>query len=153
MLEALADGVPGHRRHPQPLDRLVHRQQLADVLEDQLTLAAGVTAVHDLVHVLAPGQLAQHVQLLLAAPLDRLQVEFVGDDRQPVQRPQLVLGVVVLGLGQLDQVAHRPGHDEVVRLEVVGLCLKGPRKRLGVVLANGRLLGYDERFSHSGRRG
>ena len=48
LLEPLADRVAGHRRHPQPLDRLGTPTRLIDVVEDQLALAAGVTAVDDL---------------------------------------------------------------------------------------------------------
>ena len=45
--------VVGHRRQPQPLDRLLRAGLLEEVGEDQLALAAGVAGVDDLVDVVA----------------------------------------------------------------------------------------------------
>ena len=120
--------------------------------EDQLALAAGVAAVHDLVDVVALDQPLQDVELLLVARV-RPELELLGEDGQRLDRPALERLVVVLGLGQLDQVADRPRDDVLVRLEIALVLLEAAAERARIVLCHGRLFGDDKLFSHVGAAG
>ena len=77
-------------------------------------------------------------------------LNFVRDDRQVGEAPFLELVVVLLGRGEADQVADRPGDDVVVADEVglVLALLEGARQRGREIAADGRLFGYDERLRH-----
>ncbi len=150
VLEGVADRRLGHRVDPQPLYRLLRFGLVVDVGEDQLALAPGVAAVDHLVHVVALEQPLDHVKLLAAARLGA-QLELLGQHRQGLDRPALQRRVVVLGLGQLDQVADRPGHDLVAGFEVALVLLEGAAQGLGIVLTDRRLLCDDQSLPH--RRG
>ncbi len=92
-----------------------------DVREDQLALAPGVAGVDEAVDVVATERAARIVFScsLADAPSARgTTLEPLGHDRQVVQAPDLVAGVVVLGVGELGEVADGPGDHRVVAFEV-----------------------------------
>jgi len=93
----------------------------------------------------------EDVELLLAARV-RPQLERLGEHGQGLDRPLPEALVVVLRLGELDQVADRPRHDPVLRLEVAVVLLEAAAEGAGVVLPDRRLLRDDQRLAHSGGR-
>ena len=149
--QRLADRGRGHRLEPEAVDGLLRPRLLERPGEDQLALAAGVAGVDDPVDVRALEQLGDHAHLLLGALVADHELEVVGHDRQVRHAPLLVLGVVLVRLGELDEVADRPGHDVVVRLEVALELLERAGQDARQVAADGRLLGDDEGLPH-GRR-
>ena len=80
--------------------------------------AAGVAGVDDLLDVVAPQQLRDDAHLLARPLVAHDEPELVGHDRQIGHAPLLVLGVVLVRLGELHEVADRPRHDVRVGLEV-----------------------------------
>src|SRR5262249_35808509 len=57
--------------------------------------------------------------------------------------------VVLLGLGELDEVPNGPRDDVLVRLEVAAVCLAElARQGTGEVASDRRLFGNDERLTH-----
>ncbi len=102
--ERVLHGGVGHRVQPQPLDGLLALRLLVGVGEDQLSLAAGVAGVDDLLDVLACHQPRDHRHLLARALVADHELEVVRDDRQVGHAPALVFGVVGVRLGELDQV-------------------------------------------------
>ena len=87
-----------------------------------------------LVDVLALEQRLDQLQLLLRLRVARDELEPVGrDDRQVGHPPLLPLLVVLLGLGELDEMADGPRDHVVVGLEEDGLVARGrPGLRLGL---------------------
>ena len=107
-----------HRREPQPAHRQRRAGLLVEVGEDQLALAPGVAGVDDLGDVVAV-QLRRHDRhLLLRALVADDELEAVGDDRQVGHPPALELGVVLVGLGELHEVADGPADHVLGALEV-----------------------------------
>ena len=53
---SVLNGLGGHRLHPEALDGLLDVADLDDVLEDEFTLAAGITSVDDEVEVFLFGE-------------------------------------------------------------------------------------------------
>ena len=124
---------------------------LVQVGEDQLALAAGVAGVDDLVDVVARELLRDDRHLLLRALVAHDELEAVGHDRQVGHAPLLELGVVLVGLGELHEVADRPRDDVLRALEVaLVLAANGPGQDAREVAPDGRLLGDDERLGHVG---
>ena len=66
---------------------------------------------------------------LLRLVVARLQLEGVRDDREIGHPPALESLVVVLRLGERDEVPHRPGDDVLVRLEVALVLREAARQR------------------------
>ena len=147
-LEALLDRLLRHRGDPEPVDRLLRAGRLVDVGEDELALAACVAGVDDAIDVGASEELADRGELLLRLRVARLELEGLGDDGQVGHAPLLQPLVVVLGLGELHEVADGPGDDVLLRLEVRLVLLEAARERGREVAADGRLLGDDERLAH-----
>ena len=96
---------------------------LVQVGEDQLALAPGVAGVDDLVDVVAVQLLGDHRHLLARALVAHDELEALGHDRQVGHPPALELGVVLVGLGELDEVPDGPG-DHVLRALEVALVLR-----------------------------
>ena len=105
MLERVADRGLRHRREPRAAHRLLHVRGLQDELEDQLALAPGVAGVDELVDVLAAHRGVQAPQLLAGLRVARLVAELVRQDRQVLEAPALVTGVVRVGIDLLDEVS------------------------------------------------
>ena len=120
--------------------------------EDQLALAAGVAGVDDLGYVLAPELLGDDRHLLARALVADDELEAIGHDRQVGHAPLLVLGVVLVRLGELHEVTHRPGDDVLGALEEPFLLLERSGQHAREVAADGRLLGDDEGLGHGGQR-
>ena len=125
-----------------PVDRV------DDVGEDQFALASGVAGVDDLIDVVANEKLVDHIELLGRFRVARLQLELVGNDRKVVEFPPLQLLVVVLGLGERDEVAYSPGDDVLVGLQIPTMLLESTRQRAGEIGANGRFLSDYQCFGH-----
>ena len=118
-----------HRGQPQPLDGLLRARLLVRPGEDQLALAPGVAGVDDLVDVVALEHARDDGHLLARALVAHDELEAVRHDRQIGHPPLLVLGVVLVGLGELHEVADRPRDDVRVGLEVA--LVLGERARAG----------------------
>src|SRR5205807_1651497 len=68
-----------------------------------------------------------------------------------IDAPALVLGVVLIRFGQLHEVPDGPRDHVLGSLQMAVLLLERPRQHAREVLADGRLLGYDQRLGHGGR--
>ena len=148
-VERRLDRGARHRRQPQPLDGLLRARLLVRPGEDQLALAAGVAGVDDDVDVGALEQLGDHRELLAGALVAHHEPELVRHDRQVGHPPLLVLRVVLVGLGQLDEMPDGPRHDVGRRLQIALALGERARQDPGQVAAHGRLLGDDERLPHT----
>ena len=98
--------------------------------------------------VVAPEVARDHRHLLARALVAHDELEAVGHDRQVGHLPLLELRVVLVRLGELDEVADRPGDDVIVGLEVAVLLRERARENPREVAPHGRLLGDDERLGH-----
>ena len=120
--EAIADRLRRHRLQPEPVDRLADRGLgraciLNDQAEDQLTLAARVTGIDQVRHVLAADQLDQRIQAALDL-VDRVQVEMRRYHRQVGKTPFAALDVEFIRRLDLDQMANRRADHIAVALEI-----------------------------------
>jgi hypothetical protein len=79
----------------------------------------------------------------LALALLLLDLEAVRDDRQRIESPSLELLVQLLGLQQLEEVAHGKAHHMGVALPVAVLLCE-PSEGRGDVASDTGLLGDDE---------
>jgi hypothetical protein len=145
--EALADGGRRHRLQPEPLDGLLATEELDDLPEDQLALAAGIAGVHQPVDVLALQQLLEGSDAV-RLPLLLLELVARRDHRQVGEGPALVLGIDLLGLEQLEEVTHGEAHDVVVALPEAVL-LPETSQRRDDVASHARLLGDDQGLGHA----
>ena len=148
--ERVLDRLRRHRGQPQPLDRLLRAGLLERPGEDQLALAPGITRVDDVGDVVALEHPRDDGHLLARALVAHHELEAVRHDRQIGHAPLLVLGVVLVGLGELHQVPDRPRDDVRVGLEVALVLLERAGQRLGQVPADRWLLRDDERLPHCG---
>jgi hypothetical protein len=112
--------------------------------EDQLALAPGVAGVDHAVDVLALQQLVDHVQLLLRFRVARPDLELGRDDGQGVELPRLPRRVVVLRVGELEQVPDGEGDDVPVAFVERLVVVEAAGKRVDDVARNGRLFGDDQ---------
>ena len=100
------------------------------------------------VDVLAAELLGDDRHLLARALVAHDEPERVRHDRQVGHAPLLVLRVVLVGLGELDEVADRPRDDVLVGLEVALVLGEGAGEHAREVTPHGGLLGDDERLGH-----
>ena len=121
--------------------------------EDQLALAPGVARIDDLVDVVALEHARDDGHLLARALVAHDELEAVRHDRQIGHAPLLVLGVVLVRLGELHEVPDGPRDDVGIGLQIALMLRERAREGLGQVPANGRLLGNDECLPHSRREG
>src|SRR4051794_2157257 len=159
LAEGVAHRLIGHRVQPQALDGLLRLHVLVDVGEDQFALAPGVAGVDDRLDVLAAQLVAHDLHLLLGALVAHHELEGARHDRQIGHAPLLELVVVLVGLGELDEVTDGPGDDVLRALQPArglvphaGVLLERAGQYAGEVLADGRLLGDDEGLGHGRRR-
>ncbi len=138
-----------HRR----LDCLLRPRLLVYVGEDQLALAPGVAGVDHELDVVAHEQPLDRGHLPLRALVADHELEAVGHDRQIGHAPLLEARVVLVGVGELHQVPHRPGHDVLRTLEIALVLLKRARQHLGQVAPDGRLLRDHKCLRHEPREG
>ena len=108
------------------------------LVDEQLSLAVRVAAVHDLVGLL--DQRLDDGELLLAVLIDE-ELPMLGDDGQVLRAPALVLRVVLLWLRLTQDVAKEPGHDAVLRHEVAIAPRDGARQAFGELTPHTRFLG------------
>jgi hypothetical protein len=148
LVEAGADRVLRHGLEPEPADGLLAAQELDDLAEDELTLAPGVTRVHDSVHVVPGQQLLDGVDAI-AVSLLLLERELLRDDGQVGQGPALVLRVDLLRSQQLEEMSHGEGHDVLVVLPIAVMVFEAAQAR-GDVPRDARLLRDDEGFGQRG---
>ena len=98
------------------------------LVDEQLSLAVRVAAVHDLVSLLDQG--LDDGELLLAVLINE-ELPMLGDDGQVLRAPALVLRGVLLRLRLTQDVAKEPGHDAVLRHEVAIAPRDGARQAFG----------------------
>ena len=150
ILERVANRRLRHRVQPQALDRLLDPRRLVEIGEDQLALAPSVAGVDDHLDVLVLHQLVDCAELLLGLVVVGDELELRGDDRQIGEPPLLQLVVVLIRLGEADQVADRP-RDDVVAVDQVRLVLallESARQRGREIAAHRGLFGDDEGLRH-----
>ena len=149
----------GHRAQPQALDGLLGAGLLEQVGEDQLALAAGVAGVDDVVDVVAAQQRLDDAHLLLRALVAHDELELRRHDRQIGHAPLLELVVVLVGLGELNEVADGPvmtcsgPSSQRSVLSPWVFFSNGPGKHAREILPDGWLLGDDEGLAHVRREG
>src|SRR5262249_23365753 len=113
--------------------------QLQDVSEDELALAAGIRGADDLVG--AAEEPPDHRELLArGALLDGLEPELLGYERERRQRPLLQRRVVVLRLLESHEMPQGPGHLVTPALDVAVMARGGAKER-SQLSRDGRLLG------------
>ena len=143
MSEGVADGLRRHRLQPEAFHRVLVLRQHAKVIEDQFALAAGVAGVDDLFDVLAGDQLLQRPENVFG-PVDRLKLEFFGNDRQRFEPPEAVFFLVdVLRHEQFRDMTHRR-RDDVLVVLVVPALLRHFSQSAREVGSHAGLLGNDE---------
>ena len=148
----MLDRPLGHRLQPQPPHVLARAGLLVQVGEDQLSLAPGVARVDDRIDVVAPQLPADDGHLLFGALVADDELEPLRHDRQVGHPPLFVLGVVLVGLGELDEVADRPADHVLGRLEVAVVLGERAREHARQVATDRRLLRDDESLAHRGGR-
>ena len=117
--------------------------------EDQLALAAGVAGVDDRRRCpCARARLVMTVICLRERSSRTTSRKRVRHDRQVGHPPLLVLRVVLVGLGELHEVADRPRDDVAVGLEVALVLGERAGEHAREVAPHGGLLGDDERLGH-----
>jgi hypothetical protein len=148
--EAVLDRLGGERRDPQATHRLGAAGGLVDVAEDELALAAGIGGADDA----GDGAVAEdpsHDRELIGGVGDDDEGEGGRQHRQGAEAPALPGGVDLVGLGEGDEVADRPGDDGVSAGEAAVAALAGAEGG-GDVPGDGGLLG-DDGGGHGVRRG
>ena len=120
--ESLLDRLLGHRLKPESLDRLFAAGELDDVVENQLTLTAGVAGVDDGCNLRILEEIFDYLEPV-GRTLDRLKFELLGNDRQGIQLPgEAFPSRHLVRQAELDQVTHGGGDDVVIDLEELGPC-------------------------------
>jgi hypothetical protein len=112
--------------------------------EDQLAFAPGVAGVDDAIDVLPLQELVDQVQLRRRFLVPRPDLELGRDDREVVELPRLPGRVVVLWIGELEQVPDGERDDVVVGLVEVLVLVEGSGQRADDVARNRGLLGDDQ---------
>jgi hypothetical protein len=74
------------------------------------------------------------------------------DERQPGERPLALLDVVLLGHGELEQVAHRRGENVLIALEIVSLAREAAERPRDVG-RDRRFLCNDKFLAHAAKGG
>ena len=128
MIEGVANCTLRHRREPGALDRLLGTRRLINQLEDQLPLTPSVAGVDNDVDVLALDRLVQHGKLLDGALVAGLVACDLRQNRQVLELPPLVLGVVLVRLELLHEVTRGGADDPLVALQQVANLLEGARQ-------------------------
>ena len=147
------DRARGERAQPQAARRLAAAGELIHVAEDQLPLAPRVAGVDHLVHASLTQQPA-HDPPLVAGARAGAQLELLGEHRQVGRVPALPARVVLVRLGDLDQVPHAPRDPGLVptepppRQESLAPLARAERGR--DIAGHGGFLCDDER-DHEGR--
>jgi hypothetical protein len=95
---------------------------LVEVREDELALPPGVAGVDDQLDVLVLHQLVDGVELLLRLLVVGDELELLRQDRQVRKAPLLQPLVVLVGLGEADEMADGP-RDHVVAVGEMRLVL------------------------------
>ena len=117
VLKTFADGLIGHRRNPQPLDRALHSGELHHPTLDKLTFLSGITAVDNLVGLAIQG--GYHIELPFDRFLrDELDAKARRNHRQGGQRPITPVHLIVIGLLQLTQMSESPCHLVAVAFHI-----------------------------------
>ena len=131
--------------HPQALDGLLLEggRKIEHQVENQVTFAAGIRAVHENVGLL--HHLSHHVQLLLGA-LDFHEAELFGQKWQVRKPPASLVTGVGVERRERYQVAHAPG-DAVVLADKAAVALRellaldAFKHRAVVLVCDGRFFG------------
>ena len=104
------------------------------VMEDQLTFAAGVAGVDDSGNIFPCVDFLDEFELRFSLR-DRFQIEAVGNDREVGDLPLPALDFDAFGGDQLKHVPDREGHDVTRPFEEVLFLLK-PTERPGDVASH-----------------
>src|SRR6185295_10754735 len=89
-----------------------------------------------------------HLELVAGGLADH-QRPLAGEDRQVLAAPAPPLGADLVRLGELDEVADRPGDHPAVAVEIAVALALGPQGA-GEVAGHGRLLGDDRGAAGAG---
>ena len=125
MLKSLGDGLLRERRHPKPLHGTLCARLLHDPALYEFALLPGIAAVDDAVG--AVDELLDNAELpLLRRTVNKAYAEAFGHHGQLPERPVLPCRRVVLGIFQLAEMPHSPGHLIAIAFIVTLLRLGGP---------------------------
>ena len=122
-------------------------RESAKIIEDKLAFAAGVAGIDEKLDVFSRDEFLQSVENVFRL-VDRLEFEFLRNDRERFEPPEAVFFLVdILGHQELGDVTHRGRDDKIVVLEIV-LAFLEAAERLGDVAGDGRLLSNDQGLGH-----
>ena len=107
-----------HGLQPQAPDRVFAFGVLLDQAKNQFALAARVTGINDVAHILALGQLDDGVEPRLGF-VHRLEVEVRRNHRQIRKTPLAALDIKLFGRLNLDQVANSRSDHPVVAFKIL----------------------------------
>lgn len=149
------DGSGCHGLHPESFHGLADFPVVHDVLEDEFSLAAGITGIHDFGDVLELGEFEDVAEASFGL-FDGLEGKITGDGRKDVEIPRKVLSVGAGGHFELDKMTDRGGDHSLIVLEILGitgLSLFGKlaeffREGFGEICSNRGLLSDDQSLGH-----
>lgn len=116
IVEGFVDALLVEGIQEDPFDRLLIADVIEDLIDEQLPFPVRVTGVDDSIDVGVGDEVRNDLELVLTGRADQ-ELPLLGDNRQVVGVPALVLGIIILGLGLLQDVAISPGHDAAARAD------------------------------------
>jgi len=141
--------------HPEAFDGLFYLPVVHNVLENELSLATGITGVHDFGDFLELGEFKDVAEASFGL-FDGLEGKIARDGWEDVEIPRKVLSVGSGGHFELDKMTDRGGDHRLIVLEILGitgLSLLGKlaeffREGFGEICGNRWLLSDDQSLGH-----
>ena len=115
--ESAADRAGRQGRDPQPVHRFRAPCRLVELTEDQLAFPPGIRCAHHPPDPRTREDLLDHFELIAAVLVDN-QRPFARQDGQRPTPPRLPVGIDLVRLGEVHQVADRPGNDQALAGEI-----------------------------------
>ena len=140
IVEGFVDALLVEGIQEDPFDRLLIADVIEDLIDEQLPFPVRVTGVDDSIDVGVGDEVRNDLELVLTGRADQ-ELPLLGDNRQVVGVPALVLGIIILGFGLLQDVAISPGHDAAARADTAVPPLVRIRQALRQFPGHARLFG------------
>ena len=140
IVEGFVDALLVEGIQEDPFDRLLIADVIEDLIDEQLPFPVRVTGVDDSIDVGVGDEVRNDLELVLTGQADQ-ELPLLGDNRQVVGVPALVLGIIILRLGLLQDVAISPGHDAAARADTAVPPLVRIRQALRQFPGHARLFG------------
>ena len=141
ILKALPNRALLHRGNPEPLKGLAAAAFPVDQTEDQLAFSSRVRRADQGGNVIPAHELAENFHLL-SRVRQRLKLPGGGEDREIVQAPPGVAGVVGVRRSERHQMADAPAHQPAVSLQITVLP-SARAQHLGDAHCDGGLFRYN----------